>query len=213
MGGYLAFAQMRINKMMKQRSLEWLLKMGLNIHDFKVCSTLQDLEDYAKSNSMFTIRFDRCKDIRDLPFYIVENTEQLSRLPEIADLASEMNCTMICSNGKQYDKDQICNFVYERLGDDFILEVSFEKKPLRAMYNENLISIRGKVYDDFKEFKIFGQKRQYVSSGTVNRILEEMSIAVKKSEAQWKDDFRYECTMYPINVGILQSRFIYWQAN
>ena len=95
----------------KTKNLEKLEKEKFNVFEYKEITDIVTLEKYAKNNKLFTIRFDRNKNIEDLPFYIYK--EDLD-LEEILNKAKKMKCSLLVSNGLVHDKDLLFNFVILR---------------------------------------------------------------------------------------------------
>lgn len=188
---------------MKAEILRDLLARKFNVFDFKACESLRDLAVYNSEHNEYTIRFDRNYNYYDLPFYIVDCRLSPSEMVAIRNLANDLNCTLLCSDGHAYDKIQICNFVFIHDKDDFILELNFDKMPLRKMYNENLISIRGNLMQSFNTFEVSGKNRRFISQTFIDRLLSRMLD---------KPSGRYECTLYPEPVGVLGENIIYWQV-
>lgn len=188
---------------MKAEVLQDLLARKFNVFDFKVCKSLRDLSLYNRDHSLYTIRFDRNYKYYDLPFYIVDGKLTIPEMCAVSHLADDLDCTMICSDGHAFDEIQICNFVFIRDRDDFILELNFDKIPLRKMYNDNLISVQGNLNQVYNEFSIRGKNRRYISRRFIEDLIGKMLD---------KPSGRYECTLYPKPVGKLSENIIYWQV-
>lgn len=191
--------------MNKYQSLCNLRDTGHNVFEFTVCDSFESLLSYSEQNNKFTIRFDSVESSTDLPFCIIDTSEvTYSQLKAIAYLADRTGCSMVCANGLKFDPFQICNFVYSVKDNEFILELNFDKIPLRQMYNDNLITVKGNILQSYTEFIITGKNKRYISQTFIENILSAML-----RESQVNDC--YECTLYPFNVGLLKQPIIFWQ--
>lgn len=191
---------------MKAENLKQLLRTGNNVHEFQVIEDVKQLIEYSHKNPCFTIRFDRDYNYYNLPFMAFDHTLEVVEAEGILAKAKNMGCTLVCSNGKKYDPIQICNFVYSVRNGQFILEVNFDKVPLRQMYNENLITISGHIFHPRSMFSIRGQKRNLLSGVILEKILGEM---IRHPQTK----FTYEGTLYPFPVGVLNQQIVCWQMN
>ena len=113
----------------KGKNLKSLLDEKINIHEFEEITSLDALINYSNKNDKFSIRFDRNYDAQGLPFYIydkkVNGDDKITYFHKIIDEMTNLNCSLICSNGYEYinmgdnhyleeDIDNIINFVCER---------------------------------------------------------------------------------------------------
>ena len=184
----------------KTKCLDELVSEKLNVFEYKEIKKYDDLIEYSKSNEIFTIRFDSEKVIHNLPFYKYNNDLDLKK---IFDEATSIGCTLLCSNGYKYDKDLIFNFVIDiDSNNDYILELSSQKVPLREMYKNKTTIIKGNIFDD--GYHVY-QKNDEFSIRDINTIID----FVINNEIKYK---YIEGTMYPINVGIYNKKMIIWQT-
>ena len=188
----------------KTKNLEKLEKEKFNIFEYKEITDIQTLKKYAEKNKLFTIRFDRNKNIEDLPFYIYK--EDLD-LEEILNKAKEMKCSLLVSNGLVHDKYLLFNFVIELdKNNNFILELCDKKIPLRKMYKEKTTIISGNIFEDYKDYSFINRRSNKYNSKQIYKILE---LALK-------DNIKYkyiEGTYYDKKVGIFKEDYVVWQTN
>lgn len=187
----------------KAKNLVELQKKGINIHYFKEISSLSALFSFAKKNKLFSIRFDSAPLIHGLPFYkITEYNENI--LTDIFNKAVETNCTLLCSNGLQYDDLLICNFVGEIHSGNFILELSSKKIPLREMYNYPTTIIKGNIYDNIKDMAFINKDKNKISNNDIEAIVTYLfSFNI--------NNVTIEGTLYKESVGLLNKNIVCWQ--
>lgn len=107
----------------KERVLQELKERRLNIFEYEIIENEADLIYYHMYHPNFTCRFTREYQCGDLPFYVVNANTDVESVSHIAREANLLHCAMLCSNGVEYDKDLICNFVFSKTTDgSFILE-------------------------------------------------------------------------------------------
>jgi hypothetical protein len=196
----------------KEQSLLTLMSLGLNIHNYSVLSTYEELLEYQRANPNFSIRFDSDTPSSGLPFYTYDSGKYKDSRNSyetgepIVRLAHSMNCKLLCADGRKYDKIQLCNYVY-RLDAwyDYVLEVSFVNQPLRRMYDGSTVILKGNLYSD--EFYLSGTRhqRRYLSRSLLNNMLTDMHV--NSMFGKW-----CECTLYPCKVGKLNTPVVYWQV-
>ena len=185
----------------KTRNLQKLLNEGINIFEFKEISSLEELVEYSKINNKFTIRFDRNNNIDGLPFYKYDNNLDLNK---IYSESISKDCTLLLSNGYEYDKDLLFNFVIEIDNDNnFILELCDKKIPLRDMYSNITTVIKG---------NLFNKKIEYINKDSNKYTYNDIKYII---DFILKINIKYhyiEGTLYNINVGILNDKIIIWQT-
>ena len=110
---------------LKTKNLDKLVKENYNVFEYKEISNIEELKEYISNNKLFTIRFDRSRNIENLPFYIYNEDLDIEALIEES---KKLNCTLLVSNGLKYDKDLLFNFVIEiDKNNNFILELCDKK--------------------------------------------------------------------------------------
>ncbi len=197
----------------KYDSLNHLVALGINVHDFELKHNLQELQEYEKRNASFSIRFDREEHYHQLPFYTYDRSSFTNEetknayLSNIAEEAFLLHCDMLCSNGHRYDHQQICNFVI-RIEQDhtFTLEWSTQKVPLRNMYEYPTSCLTGQIEDNLKNMNWVNAKENPISEELLESILLwAMKVNVIGSSL--------EGTLYPIEVGIRKEKIACWQLD
>ncbi len=197
----------------KYQNLNSLFKSGINTHEFASLETIEELLDYEKKNSMFSIRFDRSRNYQQLPFYkynrkdFSSKNEKLEFFTRIIEEAKDKKCTLLCSNGYQYDSIQICNFVM-RINSkrDFILEWSTKEVALREMYEYPTTILKGNIMDDIKDMEWTNKKDNKLNTKEIEKILAwSFSLNVI--------DKSIEATLYQKKVGMLKQEIVCWQID
>lgn len=197
----------------KYDSLNQLVQRNINVHEFQKVEEEKELIAYAKKNEAFSIRFDREKNYHQLPFYTYEKSrfqseeESLAYLSKIASQAKDMNCSMLCSNGHQYDDIEICNFVIKIEANNFFtLEWSTKKVPLRNMYEYPTSYVRGRLEEDLKSMHFHNLQANPIEEELLEKIivwatgLKMMNVSI-------------EGTLYPKKVGIQHEEIVCWQID
>lgn len=197
----------------KYRNLNNLYQSGINVHEFSILETVEDLMEYEKGNSMFSIRFDRNKDYQQLPFYKYNRNNFKSRkekerfFMDIVEEAKQKKCTLLCSNGYQYDSIQICNFVIIfPTKQEFILEWSTKEVALREMYAFPTTILKGNIKEDLKDMEWTNEKENKISKKEIEKILFwalSLNVVGKSIEA----------TLYEKKVGMLKQEIACWQID
>lgn len=186
---------------LKTRNLEKLLNDNINIFEYKEIRNINQLIDYSAINNKFTIRFDRDYDIEGLPFYKYDDNLDLFKIYEEA---SNMNCTLLLSNGYKYDNDLVFNFVIDiNSNNDFILEICNKKVPLRDMYKYNTCILKGNLFD--KNYKCINLDYNIYNIDDIEKIIDlVINLEVR---------YHYiEGSMYSRNVGLLSKKIVVWQT-
>lgn len=187
---------------LKTKNLDKLLKDNLNVFEYKEITNKEELEKYITDNELFTIRFDRDNNIQGLPFYKYHSNLDIDK---IITEASNLNCTLLCSNGYKYDNNLLFNFVISiDSSNNFILELCDKKVPLRDMYKYKTTIIKGNIFEDKYEYI-----NKFDNKYTKKNI--EMIFDIILS-----NNFKYkylEGTIYNIPVGILKTNVIIWQTD
>lgn len=193
---------------LKVNNLKNLLKEKINVHEFQEITNLEELINYSKQYKSFSIRFDRNKDILNLPFYIYDEDKIENKINYFKKIIMEMNnlnCTLLCSNGHQYDEKLAFNFVLELDQDkNFILELCDKKIPLRMMYNEKTTIIKGNIFAKNTNYS-------YLNKNDNKYNLEDIKYLI-----DYIIDKKYyyiEGTIYNEPVGILKEKIVIWQTN
>lgn len=194
----------------KTECLVRLVERHINVHEFKEICDYDDLWSYALENKMFTIRFDRYFETESLPFYVIvvddyEVEELKEKLHSICSQALEMECSMLCSNGLQYDKIMLFNFVGIICGNSFEIEFCTRPVPLRKMYEYPTTVVRGSLNDDYSSFEFSGSTHQLMERDDLEKIL------------FWLIHLGYmnqhvEASYYQRPVGVYQERIVCWQV-
>lgn len=190
----------------KANNLKQLINDKFNVFNFKEINTYEELIDYSKDNSLFTMRFDRNDNFKSLPFYIFNNNDNKEEyFKNIIDEMNNLNCTIVCSNGLVYDENLKFNFVCELDNDNnFILEFCDKKVPLRNMYNYKTTVIKGNLYDtNYTYTNKFNNKYD-------DKDIDNILLWILNNKGKYK---YFECTLYDIKVGILNDYIITWQTN
>lgn len=162
---------------------------------------------------MFSIRFDRNKDYQQLPFYKYNRNNFKSRkekerfFMDIVEEAKQKKCTLLCSNGYQYDSIQICNFVIIfPTKQEFILEWSTKEVALREMYAFPTTILKGNIKEDLKDMEWTNEKENKISKKEIEKILFwalSLNVVGKSIEA----------TLYEKKVGMLKQEIACWQID
>lgn len=197
----------------KYDCLNKLQEAGINVHSYENIENAEQLFAYADANPSFSIRFDRENNHHQLPFYTFDKnsfqTEEEKRvgLYKIAREAKKLGCTMVCSNGHQYDDIQMCNFVFQVDTDfSFTLEWSTKKVPLRNMYEYKTSCLKGNIGEDLKEMVWINKADNPIDEKAIENILTwamKLNIFGKAIEG----------TLYPEKVGILKENIVCWQLD
>lgn len=197
----------------KYQNLNKLYKQGINVHEFASLETVEELMEYEKKNAMFSIRFDRNKDYQQLPFYKYNRSsfstkkEKEKFFTDIVEEAKKEKCTLLCSNGYQYDTVQICNFVIIfPTQQDFILEWSTKEVALREMYAYPTTIVKGNIKDDIKDMEWTNKKENKLGKKDIEKILFwalSLNVVGKSIEA----------TLYEKKVGMLKQEIVCWQID
>ena len=197
----------------KTKNLKVMLKKEINVHEFTNAKDLEELLEYAKDNPKFSIRFDRDTNYKQLPFYTYKKgdfnskEEELAFFTKIAKEAKKMNCTLLCSNGLQYDNIQICNFVICFTDkENFVLEWSTKKVALRNMYEYPTTILKGNIKDDIKDMECIQPKENRLDKKDIEKIL-VWALSLKKLNKS------IEGTLYPKKVGMLKQEIVCWQID
>ncbi len=118
-----------------------------------------------------------------------------------------MNCTLLCSNGLQYDNIQICNFViYFTDKENFVLEWSTKKVALRNMYEYPTTILKGNIKDDIKDMECIQPKENRLDKKDIEKIL-VWALSLKRINKS------IEGTLYPKKVGMLKQEIVCWQID
>ncbi len=197
----------------KTKNLKVMLKKEINVHEFTNAKDLEELLEYAKDNPKFSIRFDRDTNYKQLPFYTYKKgnfnskEEELTFFAKIAKEAKKMNCTLLCSNGLQYDNIQICNFVICFTDkENFVLEWSTKKVALRNMYEYPTTILKGNIKDDIKDMECIQPKENRLDKKDIEKIL-VWALSLKRINKS------IEGTLYPKKVGMLKQEIVCWQID
>jgi len=197
----------------KTKNLKVMLKKEINVHEFTNAKDLEELLEYAKDNPKFSIRFDRDTNYKQLPFYTYKKgdfnskEEELAFFTKIAKEAKKMNCTLLCSNGLQYDNIQICNFVICFTDkENFVLEWSTKKVALRNMYEYPTTILKGNIKDDIKDMECIQPKENRLDKKDIEKIL-VWALSLKRINKS------IEGTLYPKKVGMLKQEIVCWQID
>ena len=126
----------------KTKNLQNMQRRGINTHNFIEIPILDAnqsciaLGKYAFAHDTFTVRGDCNKLTYCLPFLSIRKDffYKASEVAAFVNKCKALNCSMLVSDGKQYDDIQIANVVVLLEGDDIKIETSAEKVPLRHMY-------------------------------------------------------------------------------
>lgn len=191
----------------KTQNLRSLLKQGINVHDFQELTTKTELLHYLEQHQKISIRFDREKEIEDLPFYTLElgQNDFSEQVEEIVAQAKQLNCTLLVSNGHQYDEIQICNFVGKMAaGDRFFIELSTKKVPLRRMYDGKTTVVEGSFLDNVQKFHFVRKEENPIEK----KSLEQIVLFLMQLNLE---DCYIEGTLYPKPVGMLHQPIVAWQ--
>lgn len=188
----------------KTNCLKNLMELGINVHEYQEVFKRDELVNYINLHPIMSIRFDDDAGTTDLPFFVVDENHPISIL-EISNLANAYNCSMLCSNGHQYDQDQICNFVGMVLRDgSFELEYSTKKIPLRQMYREATTVVTGS-FGDYFQYHFMNKEKNILSK----KQLEDILVYLFQMDCYQK---RIEGTLYPYPVGVYQKTIVIWQV-
>lgn len=197
----------------KYQNINRLYEQGINVHSFKLLETKEDLIEYANENPVFSIRFDRDTNYHQLPFYVYEehaftnDQEKFNFFEKIAYKAKEMGCMMLCSDGHKYDDIQLCNFVISlNEQQDFLLEWSTKKVPLRNMYQFSTSTLKGNMKDSFKDMEWTLKGENVLDDTYLEKILLwAFSLNIYNCEI--------EGTLYPMKVGLKKEEIVCWQTD
>jgi len=201
---------MNYNNYKKVMSILKLQQLGLNMHNTVITKDL----DYAMATildwkGIFSLRTDSTFRTEDLPF-IFSTEEILSKnderykafLQEVEGFLEKGYC-LIIADGIKHDPIQSYNAVLNiKPNGDFKIEISTEKIPLRKMYNGNTYYLKGNITEKIRYLETSG-KQCYDK----NLILRDVSELYKHKIFN-KD---IEFTKYPINLGMKNDEFVFWQ--
>ena len=192
----------------KTNNLNRIKELGINVHEYKEISTLEDLIEYSKYNDKFSIRFDSLDGRHNLPFYTYDkdiNSNQV--FDEIIDKMNNLNCTLLVSNGYKYDQNIKFNyFLNIKENNDFILELCSKKIPLRDMYDGTITTIiKDNLFDNYSNYIIENKDSNQYIRKDIEKILD---IIINHINIKYM-----EGTVYDINVGIYDEDIAVWQIN
>lgn len=206
----------RYKNYLKIKGLRKIEKIGLNIHKYTVCYSIDELiKACSKYEFICTIRTDIDKRKTDrentYPFYIVHNESELD-VDRMKEEIFDKHYVAIVANGLRYDKDLVYNMVLciERNG-DFLVEYSFENVPLRNMYKhgDKLHAITGNI-----KLKISEWNRNFVGNDNKLDLRILKDILNEHYMICYNNDLfgRYiELSHYSIGCGILNKKEVYWE--
>ncbi|HHT97476.1 MAG TPA: hypothetical protein GXZ90_06250 [Clostridiales bacterium] len=189
----------------KIKSLKNIVSMGLNVHKFYIPNSYEEYIQLIDQLNFCTIRTDHEVIKEDLPFYIVDQSENdVNYIKNIWDIAEKNDYKLIISDGIKYDDIQNYNLVtkIEKNG-DFIFEASELKIPLRHMYRHPLLSCYGNVSEEISEWHIINNIYG-IDRHSIKRDLE--TLYTYGIHNRW-----LEVTKYPQGVGIRNEPIIFWQ--
>lgn len=191
----------------KVKNLDYLVSNNINVHKYLEIDNLKDLIEFSNKYDKFSIRFDNKDIIHNLPFYVYDESIDIKEeyFKSIIDEMNKLNCTLLCSNGYNYDNDLLLNFVIEIKDDlSFILEICDKKIPLRDIYKYKTTIIKGNLLD--KNYEYINKLENNYSKENIDYILDWVITLDKK--------FKYlEGTLYNNKVGIYNDYIVIWQTN
>lgn len=187
----------------KTRLLDNLKNNKINIHEYKEVYTKEELIEYSKHNKYFSIRFDKNEKTHNLPFYVVDNN--YINYDEIILKAKDMNASLLLSNGRNFDKYLLFNFVIEIYNNyDFILEICDKKVPLREMYKYKTTIFKGNLMKDYSSYEIINKEENIFNISDIEDII-MFSLNHK---------YKYiEGSIYTEKVGIYNDKLVLWQTD
>ncbi len=191
----------------KAKNLQKLLDDKVNVHRYVEINQYDDLLKYSENHPHFSIRFDRDLKEKGLPFYVYDEEEHLHDrelfLKKICQEMKELDCSLICSDGHQFDQNLKFNFVIDIDKEyNFILELSSNKVPLRLMYQYKTTIIRGNLLSNKYDYFLNDNKEYNVED--IEYLL--FYLLDKK--------YKYvEGTMYNKKVGMLNDYIVIWQTD
>lgn len=194
----------------KTDCLTLLKEKHINVHEFREIFEYQDLLDFVLDHCLVTIRFDRYDHLEELPFYIIRvNEYKISELEEklkdICKEAGQMKCSMLCSNGLRYDDVMLFNFVGRLLkNNQFEIEFSTRKVPLRKMYQYPTRVVCGNLADRYKDYEFYGDDSHVISRKDLELVLAFMQQIGYTNQL-------IEGSCYEVPVGVYHKRIVCWQ--
>lgn len=198
----------------KTKNLEALKVRKINVHNFKEIKiqnenqALIELGKYAQQHKVFTVRGDSEPLKFCLPFLAIDKNFFYTESKTQGFVRECMNagCSMLVSDGKQFDEIQTANVVVLLEGNDITIESSGEKIPLRHMYRnpQNITTYHGTVDKCVRNFSRIGAK-PVLSSSELERIL-NIIFSIKRHNER-----HFELTVYPKKVGIYHDEIVFWQ--
>lgn len=186
----------------KTKLLDNLRERKINVHEYKEVFTKKELIEYSKNNKYFSIRFDTNKKTHNLPFYVVDNN--YIDFDKILNEAKKLNASLLLSNGREYDKYLLFNFVIEIDNDyNYILEICNEKVPLRNMYNYKTSIIKGNLMSS--KYEIINNQDNEINKNDIDKIINFCLL---------HNNYKYiEGSFYNKNVGIYKDKIVLWQTD
>jgi len=134
-------------------------------------------------------------------------TQDNGEIRKLVKEANEKKCSLLCSNGYQYDSIQICNFVIIFPSkQEFILEWSTKDVALREMYEYPTTVLKGNIKDDLKDMEWTNRQKNKIGTKEIEKILLwafSLNMINKSIEA----------TLYSKKVGILDQEIVCWQID
>lgn len=116
-----------------------------------------------------------------------------------------MKCSMLCSNGLRYDDVMLFNFVGRLLkNNQFEIEFSTRKVPLRKMYQYSTRIVRGNLADRYKDFEFYGDDSHLISRKDLELVLAFMQRIGYTNQL-------IEGSCYEVPVGVYRERIVCWQ--
>ena len=194
----------------KTDCLTLLKEKHINVHEFREIFEYQDLLDFVHCHQLVTIRFDRYDHLEELPFYIIRVNEYeplklQEKLQNICTEAKRMKCSLLCSNGLRYDDVMLFNFVGRLLkNNQFEIEFSTRKVPLRKMYQYPTRVVCGNLADRYKDYEFYGDDSHVISRKDLELVLAFMQQIGYTNQL-------IEGSCYEVPVGVYHKRIVCWQ--
>lgn len=189
----------------KVNKLRNLINKGLNVFDFRVCSTKAELDKaIAEFHYVCTVRSDGKDKGWLYPFYIIRNKADTYKIEFNSDLK------YIVANGLRYDTQLRMNLCFKiSENGDFLAEYSRLKIPLRKMYEHpnQLTTVYGNLDDKLYTWELGNST--LIDLRELRDILRE-EWGLMRGHGLF--DKYIEMSVYNQNVGVLNKDRVYWEV-
>ena len=191
-------------KYQKIESINDMVRKGLPVHEFVICSTYDEIISAVKKfNHYCTIRTDEPSRSKDLPFIVITSPECIKNIPSIIGNTERR---YIVTNGLKYDNHLLYNMVYHMdMDGTFSCEFSTENVPLRKMYQhpQFLTNISGNINDNIRDFDVL-----WGTSRIDLRLIKDRMITLYE---HYIYDRYAEIAVYKCDLDNTKKDYVFWQ--